>query len=325
MAQTNAQLPADTVGLTGSGTPFTIPMFTGTLSLGDSVIKQNGTGNIGVGGIPFAGARLGVTGNIDAAGDITVNNVSSRSKITATGDINGKSLTTSGDVTASGGVTATGAVSAAQYKIGTNVVLGAAGDNTVAGIAAGTAAGSSLGNSIFGASAGSVNPGQNNSVFGARANNWGTGSNNAFFGTDAGYFGAGNENSYFGRGAGQNTFTNNRTTLIGAGTGVVDGAINATAIGAHAFAGSTDTLILGSVNGTNGATSEPNVGVGTTTPQTKLHVANGDIYISLAGRGLILKSTTGLTCTLIRVNDSHQLFLSTTNCPGGITPNLQEQ
>ena len=109
--------------------------------MGDSVIKQNGTGNIGVGGLPFAGARLGVTGNIDAAGDITVNNVSSRSKITATGDINGKSLTASGDVTASGNVAATGAVSATQYKIGTNVIFSAPGTNTIMGVGAGTAAG----------------------------------------------------------------------------------------------------------------------------------------------------------------------------------------
>ena len=43
-------------------------MFTGTFTLGDSAIKQNGNGNIGVGGIPFAGAKLGVTGNIRSGG-----------------------------------------------------------------------------------------------------------------------------------------------------------------------------------------------------------------------------------------------------------------
>ena len=133
----------------------------------------------------------------------------------------GKTLSTSGDVTASGNVSATGAVSAAQYKIGPNLILSAPGTNTIMGVGAGTAAGSSAGNSLFGLNAGSVNTGQNNSVFGAGANTWGMGSNNAYFGADAGFFGAGNENSYFGRGAGKATFTNNLTTLIGAGTGVL--------------------------------------------------------------------------------------------------------
>ena len=187
------------------------------------------------------------------------------------------------------------------------------------GVGAGTAAGSSVGNSLFGLNAGSVNTGQNNSVFGAGANTWGMGSNNAYFGADAGFFGAGNENSYFGRGAGKATFTNNLTTLIGANAGTADGTYNATAIGAHAFAGATDTLVLGSVNGTNGATSEPSVGIGTTTPKTKLHVANGDVYVSSQGHGLILKSYTGNSCTMIMVDDAHHLYISGINCPGGIT------
>jgi hypothetical protein len=304
VAQTNPQ------PINGAGTPLTLPVFTGPSTLGDSAIKQDGNGSIGVGGIPFAGAKLSVSGNISTAGDVTANNIISRGKVTA-GDLVGKTLSLSGDAAVSGNVTA------AQYKIGPSLILSAPGTNTIMGIGAGTAAGTSAGNALFGLNAGSVNTGQNNSVFGAGANTWGMGSNNAYFGADAGFFGAGNENSYFGRGAGKATFTNNLTTLIGAGTGVVDGAINSTAIGAHAFAGATDTLVLGSVNGTNGATSSPNVGIGTTTPQTKLHVANGDIYVSLQGHGLILKSYTGNTCTLIMADDSHKLYVTSTNCPGG--------
>ena len=154
VAQTNSPV-------NGGGTPLTIPMFTGQSTLGDSAIKQDGSGSIGVGGIPFAGAKLSVTGNISTAGDVTANNVISRSKITG-GDINGKTLTTSGDVTASGTISTTGAVSASQYKIGPNLILSAPGSNTIMGVGAGTAAGSSAGNALFGLNAGSVNTGQNN-------------------------------------------------------------------------------------------------------------------------------------------------------------------
>ena len=57
------------------------------------------------------------------------------------------------------------------------------------------------------------------------------------------------------------------------------------------------------------------------TPQTKLHVANGDIYVSLQGHGLILKSYTGNSCTLIMADDSHRLYVTSTNCPGGVSGN----
>ncbi len=292
-AQTQrASAIGETNGVTGQGTTLTIPMFTGPATLGDSSIHQDGNGSIGIGGVPFAGARLGVSGNIDAAGDVTANNFVARGKITV-GDISAKTLTLSGNFTAN-------SVSASQYKIGSNLVLNAAGANTMVGFAAGAS-----------------NTGQNNTIFGYTANNWGIGNDNAMFGTEAGYYGAGNENSYFGRGAGKTTFTNNRATLIGAGAGTADGTYNATAIGAHAFAGASDTLVLGSVNGTNGATSEPNVGIGTTTPHSKLHVATGDIYISLAGRGLILKSYTGNSCTQVMVDDAHHLYVSGVPCPGG--------
>ena len=46
--------------LIGTGTPLTIPRSTGPSTLGDSAIKQDGNGSIGVGGIPFAGAKNSV-------------------------------------------------------------------------------------------------------------------------------------------------------------------------------------------------------------------------------------------------------------------------
>lgn len=57
----------------------------------------------------------------------------------------------------------------------------------------------------------------------------------------------------------------------------VFGSINATAIGAKSFANCTNCLVLGSINGVNGATSNVNVGIGTTSPDALLHVQRGAV------------------------------------------------
>ncbi len=48
---------------------------------------------------------------------------------------------------------------------------------------------------------------------------------------------------------------------------------NTTAVGAHALAGASNSLILGSIAGVNGATNSVNVGIGTSIPNAKLDVA----------------------------------------------------
>ncbi|MBC8883910.1 tail fiber domain-containing protein [Flavobacterium piscinae] len=47
---------------------------------------------------------------------------------------------------------------------------------------------------------------------------------------------------------------------------------NATAIGTNAIAEQDNAMVLGSINGVNSATASVNVGIGTTTPQDRLHV-----------------------------------------------------
>jgi hypothetical protein len=68
-------------------------------------------------------------------------------------------------------------------------------------------------------------------------------------------------------------------TLIGAGAnadpyGSFSYTGSATAIGARAFVSQADSLVLGSINGVNGATSDTRVGIGTHAPQFKLHVVD---------------------------------------------------
>lgn len=93
---------------------------------------------------------------------------------------------------------------------------------------------------------------------------------------------------------GSNT-TGNYNTGIGYRAGVWGtGFINATAIGANAQAGCSDCVVLGSVNGYNGATANSKVGVGTISPQKTLHVnPNGQGGISI-GNDLVVGGYTAL-------------------------------
>jgi hypothetical protein len=73
---------------------------------------------------------------------------------------------------------------------------------------------------------------------------------------------------------------------------------NATAIGANAFAGQSNSIILGSINGINGSAADTAVGIGTTTPEAKLHIKSemdSDLLIvesaSTSGTGLVINNT----------------------------------
>lgn len=72
---------------------------------------------------------------------------------------------------------------------------------------------------------------------------------------------------------GYNSQSNSYGTAIGVNT--IAYGINSTAVGAYATAGSDNSLILGSIAGINGATSSVNVGIGTTTPDSTLHIVGG--------------------------------------------------
>ena len=80
--------------------------------------------------------------------------------------------------------------------------------------------------------------------------------------------------------------TGNNNTAVGHGANVsTPEIINATAIGAKAYAGASNAVVIGSINGVNGATASASVGIGTSTPNTKaaLEVKSTDKGILFPG------------------------------------------
>jgi len=146
--------------------------------------------------------------------------------------------------------------------------------NSAFGNGAGRMATDAIFNSFFGALAGEKTTGTGNSFFGAEAGlNNTTGANNVFVGDQAGYANTiGNNNVAVGDLAGVSSTTQSNNTFIGAGSDGAVGVYNATAIGANAKVTHSDSIVLGSIAGVNGALNNTNVGIGTTDPRYTLDV-----------------------------------------------------
>jgi trimeric autotransporter adhesin len=127
---------------------------------------------------------------------------------------------------------------------------------------------------------------------------------------------AAGHNTALGDDTGPSDESGSNDTFIGAGAdaGAAD-LTNATAIGANALVGEGNALVLGSISGVHGATSSVNVGIGTTTPATRLHVADGDVYASTAGSGVIVKSPDGTKCARIGIDNDGNLVATSVTCP----------
>ena len=133
-------------------------------------------------------------------------------------------------------------------------------------------------NSIFGSSVTVFTPsgtGSFNSFFGHRSGEGNvSGSSNSFYGTGSGINNvSGSDNTYIGHDAGAGTDAATRSTAVGAGAKVAPFDVtNATAIGANAQVAQSNSIVLGSINGVNGATADTSVGIGITTPDARLSV-----------------------------------------------------
>ena len=177
-----------------------------------------------------------------------------------------------------------GVLAGAANTTGTN--------NTFIGAQAGLNTTSGSGNTAIGNGAGKANTTGQSSVFvgnGAGLNSTGsfncflgsntgvgvtTGANNTFVGHNSGAattIGAGNV--CLGANAGQTAVLGSNNTLLGTNTDIfLSGITNATAIGDRATVSASNSVVLGSVAGSNGATSTVNVGIGVIAPADRLHV-----------------------------------------------------
>jgi hypothetical protein len=192
-----------------------------------------------------------------------------------------------------GGTLTAGVVSATtEFRIGANRVLSVNNQSTSLGIGAGGSGGRF--NSVFGSSAGRLNQtGLDNSYFGDNAGHFNvSGSANSAFGSRAGWLNEEYENSFFGSEAGRNNQTGFNNSYFGSRTGLsnssgtfntylgaaansTNGLTNATAVGANALVTQSNSLVLGSILGTNGDGTDTNVGIGTTAPSDRLTVKTG--------------------------------------------------
>jgi hypothetical protein len=193
-------------------------------------------------------------------------------------------------------------------------------DNSFFGYASGRESSSGHDNSFFGAFSGWFSTGSYNSFFGKHAGSVSSGEENSFFGWGAGYSNTtGNDNAFVGLnagvdnttgwynsslgvGAGSSNTTGWYNSSVGAGAGAAqinrsgsynsyfgafsagaEGITNATAIGCRAKVSQSNSLVLGSINGVNDATSDTNVGIGTTTPAGRLHIKGGSNELFYVG------------------------------------------
>jgi hypothetical protein len=224
-----------------------------------------------------------------------------------------------------------------QYNVGGSRVLGSFGNsgNLFVGIDAGRN-NSSQRNTFVGVDAGEFNTiGDTNAFFGwAAGNSNSSGGNNTLVGALAGLRSStGDFNSFFGAGTGFTNTTGSRNTFLGvsAGDGNTTGSsntiigtnanigatnlTNANAIGAAALVSTSNSMVLGSINGVNSATADTDVGIGTTAPKARLDVTGGNILVGTPGQGIVLKSPDGLTCKLLSIDNAGAMALSAIACP----------
>jgi hypothetical protein len=102
--------------------------------------------------------------------------------------------------------------------------------------------------------------------------------------TDVGFYAGddnttGYQNVCIGYLSGDNNLTGHHNTFLGYSTAVAaQNLTNVTAIGSYAYVSQDNSIVLGSINGVNGASANTNVGIGTTAPTALFEVKNNSTY-----------------------------------------------
>jgi hypothetical protein len=287
-------------GLIGGGTGGTLNLSLTHTCATNQILQWSGSAwacasPTGSGTVTSVASGAGLTGGpITGSGTLSINPA-------VVPQLNAANTFT-GNQTVSGTLSATGVVSGSGFQIaGTgpgllfafgsstprNAFFGFAGNTTMTG----------TGNLAVGALAFLSNTtGSNNTAMGSGALPYITGGNlNTAVGAAALLgLGSGSGNVEVGGRQSEPSFTGSYNTFVGAGSGAVGNGIlnsttaigagaivgasnnnytNATAIGANAQVTADNAMVLGSINGVNGATASVNVGIGTRTPMATLDVA----------------------------------------------------
>ncbi len=186
---------------------------------------------------------------------VLINNIGTRNLFA------GDQVSTSGTDNASFGFRA-GAANTGNYNVfvGTQAAENkTTGDlSTIIGWLAGRVGSAHQGNTLIGAQAGQNTTGSTNTAIGEKAGQANT---------------TGAQNVFVGNSAGDTNTTGGQLTIIGNNADVsATGLLNATAIGYNAIVGASNSLVLGGT-GANAV----NVGIGTTTPSSRLDITGNTL------------------------------------------------
>lgn len=267
---------------TTGGTVNTIPLFTGATNIQNSILTENGSaavnvagklnveGNLGlvagrsfqIGGRPFA---FGSFANQNAFFGFAGNTTNSGIQNTATG-VGALQADTTGPANTA-------------YGFGALYSNTTGGDNTALGLYALSSSTAGCCNTAIGEEAlGGDTTGVENTAVGHWVlldNTTGQGNIAVGWKTLIGNTTGGN-NTAIGFLTLQANNTGSNNSALGAFANVSSSDLtNATAVGATAFVGQSNALVLGSINGVNGATASTNVGIGTTTPTNVFTIGRG--------------------------------------------------